>query len=66
MHSSRVEKVPTESQGDEAPIIHSAQAPSAKADVARESRQIRASSTRIFATSRAGSLAASAELVLSD
>ncbi len=39
MHSSRVEKVPTESQGDEAPIIHSVQAPSAEVDVARESGQ---------------------------
>src|SRR6266436_8078926 len=38
MHNSRVEKVPTESQGDEAPIIHSVQAPSAEADVARASR----------------------------
>src|SRR5258708_37303009 len=38
MHNSRVEKVPTESQGDEAPIIHSVQAPSADADVARASR----------------------------
>src|SRR5258708_39840294 len=38
MHNSHVEKVPTESQGDEAPIIHSVQAPSAEADVAIASR----------------------------
>jgi hypothetical protein len=34
-----MEKVPTESQGAEALIIHSVQAPSAEADVARASRQ---------------------------
>jgi len=39
MHRSRAEKVPTESQGDEVPIIHSVQAPSAETDVARASRQ---------------------------
>ena len=46
MHCSRVGKEPTESQGDEAPIIQSVQVPWAEADVTRVSRQSKASGSR--------------------
>jgi hypothetical protein len=47
MHCSRVGKLRTGSQGDEAPIIQRVQVPSAEGDVARARRQRRASRTRV-------------------